>query len=446
MSGLSHTPGPRPTTPEELLAQIETSQILAPSHFNRLQATVLNRTWKSTRAFGKWLIERQVLTRWQTQQLLEGSNAFFVAGFKLLEKVDRDSQSVTFVAEDIRRQRLVRLIVTREQPIPPVISDWLSHVSHPRLIQFLRQGQCDKDGDVTFIATDYEDGPTCRHLLLNGKRFHVAEAATVVSQLFDLIQALQPPVVCEPISLDEFHVSEHGHVRWTGFRLPASNTSHTLHDAQPIPWNLQLIALFLKLMGTSLENQSLSRNLLSEELQDLSSDVPEDVLKALSQLLQSDEFPRGENPFHPFVTLLRWKPESVPGHLRRNVLNKFLRRSQEWRHLRPTTTCISDLLRVTEPQVELVPEASRTRDDQTIQSWPSLRTDGPPAYRRRKRPAFGAWTISASVLALSFLMALFAWFMRLTPHAEAPVSTETGTSAKQLAEDKPQLENDLQPE
>lgn len=443
MSGSSHTSGLRPTTPGELLAKIDASQILAPSHFNRLQATVLNRTWKSTSAFGKWLIERQVLTRWQTQQLLEGTNALFVAGFKLLEKVDRDSQSVTFVAEDVRRQRLVRLIVTHEYAIPPVVGDWLSHVSHPRLIQFLRQGHCDKDGDVTFIATDYEDGPTCHQLLEQGKRFHVAEATTVVSQLFDLIQALQPPVVCEPLSLNEFHVSEHGHVRWTGFHLPTANASRTLHDAQPISWSLQLISLFLKLMGTSLENRSLSQSLLSEQLRKQSADIPEDVLKALHHTLETDEFPRDENPFQPFVTLLRWKPESVSSHLRRNVLNNFLRRSPEWRLLRPTTTCISDLLRSTKRRDE-IPQSEFV--EQPVSSSPSAHEGKRLSRRRGGHPKYGEWTISASVLTLSFLVALAVWFLRLTPHAEAPVSTGASASDKQPTEGKPQPENKLQPD
>ncbi|MEZ5944539.1 MAG: hypothetical protein R3C18_24385 [Planctomycetaceae bacterium] len=443
MSGSSHTSGLRPTTPGELLAKIETSQILAPSHFNRLQANVLNRTWKSTRAFGKWLIERQVLTRWQTQQLLEGTNAFFVAGFKLLEKVDRDTQSVTFVAEDVRRQRLVRLIVTREHPVPPVVSDWPSGVSHPRLIQFLRQGPCHKEDDITLIATDYEDGPTCHQLLEQGKRFHVAEATTVVSQLFDLIQALQPPVVCEPLSPNEFHVSEHGHVRWRGFRPPTGNASPTPYGAQPIPWSLQLISLFLKLMGTRLENQSLSQNLLSEQLRKQSADIPEDVLKALHHLLQTDEFPRDENPFHPFVTLLRWKPESVSSHLRRNVLNNFLRRSPEWRLLRPTTTCMSDLLRITEPQ-DKSPQNEFV--EPPVSSPPSAYEGKRLSRRHGGHPKYGAWTISASVLTLSFLVALAVWLLRLTPHAEAPVSTGTGASDKQPTEGKPQSENKLQPD
>ena len=99
-------------TPDEFWQSLVTVRLLDAETAGRLRAECPAAGVDAAKAAAAWLVDRGSLTRWQAKRLAAGDQGPFVVGdYRLLERHDRDGDSLVFTARHEPSGRLVTLVL-----------------------------------------------------------------------------------------------------------------------------------------------------------------------------------------------------------------------------------------------------------------------------------------------------------------------------------------------
>lgn len=99
-------------TPDEFWQSLVSARLLDAETAERLRAECPATGVDAAKAAAAWLVDRGILTRWQVRRLAAGDRGPFVLGdYRLLERHDRDGDSLLFTARHEPSGRLVALVL-----------------------------------------------------------------------------------------------------------------------------------------------------------------------------------------------------------------------------------------------------------------------------------------------------------------------------------------------
>ncbi len=131
--------------------------------------------------FSRWLVANRILTEYQVATLLAGhADHFFLAGYKLLEKVGRGKQTSVYRGVD-RVGRLAALKVLPPSRAKNAQALARFHregrlgqrLNHPNVVHILGAGE---EGGLNYIVMEYLEGETLDYTLASRGRLPPAEA------------------------------------------------------------------------------------------------------------------------------------------------------------------------------------------------------------------------------------------------------------------------------
>lgn len=193
-----------PNTKAELLALLEKSRLLAPSDLKQITQESMAKS-DNPADLCQWLIDKEMLTRYQAIRLLEGeSDGYLVEGddddcwvsrrFSLLKPFSPDKDCDCFLARQILEQRLVTLKIVGqgESRMPPLTDDkrparqtWAALGPHPNLQQVYDH---DSNDNTEWLIFQYFDGVDVDELCLQHGEIPWEQASNYVCQIADALE------------------------------------------------------------------------------------------------------------------------------------------------------------------------------------------------------------------------------------------------------------------
>lgn len=160
--------------------------------------TQLESAWKELRGAGipqkeeipgrlaEIFVNRSILNRWQSQQLLAGRTRFTLGSYKIYDSLGHGGMGQVFKARHIVLDRIVAVkVLPLEKSTPQAIENFqneiqsLASLNHPNLVQAIDAGM---DGNVYYLVTEYIAGPDLRKLVRNRGALTQESAASIIVQ------------------------------------------------------------------------------------------------------------------------------------------------------------------------------------------------------------------------------------------------------------------------
>lgn len=171
----------------ELVNVLRANRLLSSSQFEELGRD-LQRRYPEAKALGRALIDKQWLTPYQVNLLLQGAADKLVLGpYVILERLGDNALGQVHKARHQLMNRLVMLTVVREELLnqPKAVEQFyneiqaVSQLSDPHLIHAYDAGPI---GRTHFFATEYVDGVDLERLVAQSGRLPVATACSFIRQ------------------------------------------------------------------------------------------------------------------------------------------------------------------------------------------------------------------------------------------------------------------------
>ena len=163
----------------------------------------LHRKWKDeTRggddqvdAFGKFLVQKRVLTPYQAAMVQRGrADGFFLNGYKILDRIGKGQMGGVYKAVHTLGQLVALKILPASKARSPHIlgrfqreARLLTQLDHPNVVRAFQVGEADR---VNYIVMEFLEGETLEEVLERRKRLPSPEAVRLVSQALYGLQHL----------------------------------------------------------------------------------------------------------------------------------------------------------------------------------------------------------------------------------------------------------------
>ncbi|WP_459555214.1 protein kinase domain-containing protein [Lacunimicrobium album] len=188
----------KPTTGEELLAVLESSQLVHKNLLDtlRTQLKSLGPTAQDPQKLALILIKNKVCTTYQVRQLLEGRfKGFYIGKYKFLELLGAGGMGKVYLAEQITMQRLVAIKVVR-QNIP-------KHMQKEVLARFTREARAvaglqhhniiraydfDQENGIPYFVMEYVEGIDAANQVIKFGPIPYQQAADYMMQAASALQ------------------------------------------------------------------------------------------------------------------------------------------------------------------------------------------------------------------------------------------------------------------
>ncbi len=167
------------------------------------EVEALHRRWKNeanghddqTEAFGKYLIQRRVLTPYQTAMLQRGrADGFFLNGYKILDRIGKGQMGGVYKAVHTLGQLVALKILpsskARDQHVLGRFqreARLLTQVDHPNVVRAYQVGEADR---VHYIVMEFLEGETLEEVLERRTRLPCPEAVRLIWQALNGLQHL----------------------------------------------------------------------------------------------------------------------------------------------------------------------------------------------------------------------------------------------------------------
>ncbi len=144
--------------------------------------------------FARYLIRRDLLTKWQCQQILEGRyKGFFLGKYKLLETLGRGGMSMVYVAEHTGMQRKVAVKVLPKSRTNDASflerfrreARALAALTHPQIV---RAYDFDCHDDTYYLVMELVDGRSLRDLVTQEHPLNLLRIVELIAQAADGLQ------------------------------------------------------------------------------------------------------------------------------------------------------------------------------------------------------------------------------------------------------------------
>ena len=146
------------------------------------------RDFTEARGLAKWLLKRELITVWQSQQLLNGHHRLFLGKYKLLDVIGQGGMGAVLKAEQSSVKRTVALKVMAKELVrdEKAVSRFLREIqsaaalNHPHIVAAI---DADCIGDRYFLVMDYVEGRDLKGWLRKYGALPVSWVCEVIRQV-----------------------------------------------------------------------------------------------------------------------------------------------------------------------------------------------------------------------------------------------------------------------
>ncbi|MDO4630062.1 MAG: serine/threonine-protein kinase [Planctomycetia bacterium] len=131
-------------------------------------------------------VNRGIINRWQSQQLLAGRARFTLGAYKIFDSIGHGGMGQVFKARHETLKTVVAIkVLPREKATQSAIENFqneiraLASLNHPNLVKALDAGM---DGNVNYLVTEYVPGPDLRKLIRRRGPLRQESAASIIIQ------------------------------------------------------------------------------------------------------------------------------------------------------------------------------------------------------------------------------------------------------------------------
>ncbi len=132
------------------------------------------------------LVNRRIINRWQSQQLLAGRARFTLGSYKIFDSIGHGGMGQVFKARHEIMDTIVAIkVLPREKATQAAIENFqneiqsLASLNHPNLVRAIDAGM---DGNVYYLVTEYVPGPDLRKLVRSRGPLRQESAASIIIQ------------------------------------------------------------------------------------------------------------------------------------------------------------------------------------------------------------------------------------------------------------------------
>ena len=186
--GILIRPSPRPaaTNIREFFELLKKSNLLSQQQL--LTAREAVRDFTEARGLAKWLLKREWITPWQSQQLLGGHHRLFLGKYKLLDVIGQGGMGAVLKAEQSSVKRTVALKVMAKELVrdEKAVSRFLREIqsaaalNHPNIVAAI---DADCIGDRYFLVMDYVEGRDLKAWLKKYAPLPISWSCEVIRQV-----------------------------------------------------------------------------------------------------------------------------------------------------------------------------------------------------------------------------------------------------------------------
>ena len=188
----------KPTTGEELLAVLESSQLVHKNLLDNLRTQLksLGPDAQDPQKLALILIKNHVCTTYQARQLLEGRyKGFYIGKYKFLELLGAGGMGKVYLAEQITMQRLVAIKVVRQNIPKQMQKEVLARFTREaRAVaglqhnNIIRAYDFDQEGGIPYFVMEYVEGIDAANQVIKFGPIPYAQAADYVIQSANALQ------------------------------------------------------------------------------------------------------------------------------------------------------------------------------------------------------------------------------------------------------------------
>lgn len=183
----------RPTA-DVFLTTVKKSGLVEPERLQKLLAELqaANGDVNNSAAIADFLVEKNLVTRWQAEKLLLGKHkGYFLGKYRLLSLLGKGGMSSVFLAEHVlmRRRCAIKVLPTKRVADSSYLARFhreaqaVAALDHPNIVRaYDVDHQTDKDAEIHFLVMEYVEGDSLQDLVDRGGPLGFADAANYIRQ------------------------------------------------------------------------------------------------------------------------------------------------------------------------------------------------------------------------------------------------------------------------
>ncbi len=164
-------------TPESFLNVVKQSNLVTGDVLKRLYAELKSAgaPVDTSRAIAEQMVERELLTRWQADKLLQGKHkGFFLGKYRLLRLLGKGGMSSVYLAEHVlmRRQCAIKVLPTKRVNDTSYLGRFhreaqaVASLDHPNIIKaYDVDKEMEKDAEIHFLVMEFVEGRSLQEVI-----------------------------------------------------------------------------------------------------------------------------------------------------------------------------------------------------------------------------------------------------------------------------------------
>lgn len=181
-------------TPESFLNVVKQSNLVTGDVLKRLISEMQSQgvPVDSSRSIADQLVERNLLTRWQADKLLQGKHkGFFLGKYRLLKLLGKGGMSSVYLAEHVlmRRQCAIKVLPTKRVNDTSYLGRFhreaqaVASLDHPNIIKaYDVDKEMEKDTEIHFLVMEFVDGRSLQEIVQQDGPLDFQSAAEYIRQ------------------------------------------------------------------------------------------------------------------------------------------------------------------------------------------------------------------------------------------------------------------------
>ncbi len=184
-------------TPESFLNVVRQSNLVTGDVLKRVVAELREEgaALDNSRAIADLLVERNLLTRWQADKLLQGKHkGFFLGKYRLLRLLGKGGMSSVYLAEHVlmRRQCAIKVLPTKRVNDTSYLGRFhreaqaVASLDHPNIVRaYDVDKEMEKDAEIHFLVMEFVDGRSLQEMIQQDGPLDFQTAADYIRQSAD---------------------------------------------------------------------------------------------------------------------------------------------------------------------------------------------------------------------------------------------------------------------
>jgi len=174
-------------TRDKILADLRASRLLSQAQLLELESETGRNPHVEPHEIVSWLVDRNLITRWQAKMLLSGQTAFFLGKYKLIKELGHGGMGAVFQAQQAPLGRMVALKVMAQKLLhnQAAVARFQREIQataalhHPNIVTAF---DADQVQNTHFLVMEYVAGESLDELLKREKRLPIPTACEYIRQ------------------------------------------------------------------------------------------------------------------------------------------------------------------------------------------------------------------------------------------------------------------------